>query len=721
MKDKTSNSQFLKPFYRGIPVIILIVTGCVLLAKRYLLYTTPMYESTVKIKLADPKEGVPSTNLYKDLDVFANTNKIGTEIEIIKSEMIIEKAAAKMGMQTTIYRVGDIHKTELYNDAPFKVNLVDIAKEDFDVPVSITIYNNGALVICHPKGKKQSAWVNEPLKLHNSKINITLNDSLIRKRPGLVIEDRYEFIIHSRKALVKSIISNLDITSVDKDIPILRISYKSAVAQKCADMVNTIAGTYIEESLHEKTVSADTTEHFLADQLKEYGDKLTNSETEIQNFRDSRNIINIRQETETDLRQISDLKKQIASVEMNLEAIDTLNQYLQNGKENFLELAPNFEAFTDLLSTEIVKNIKNLQAEKKELLLRYTPQYEKVVLTDKKIEDLIKYLLESVKNTETNLRIKRRNLANTIRMSEQQFIGLPEKEKSMTILERNFGMNEQIYRFLESKRTEAKIAKTAAISFHKIISRGEVPETPISPNKKLITVFMGFLGFIFSLLGIYVIHSAKARVDNENIIYRNSDTPLETKFPFTERHFEKNSALGRWAMELELKNELSNGQLICINSVNKGEGKKYVTTGLASATANLGKRTLMVSIDGRTVHLKDLQGDTLYPPFTIEGKGISEKWQQLTRSWKAKYDVTIIKNLSISESSLSLLPMAYASVNYVVIDSRITAINDISVADEVIAKLKLTSVKFILNRDGFTPSLLSNIRYIFNRIAHVGN
>ncbi len=720
MNYKTNSNSFLKPFYRGVPVIILIVTGSVLLAKRYLQYATPMYESTVKIKLADPKEGIPSSNLYKDLDVFANTNKIGTEIEILKSEMIIEKAAAKLNIQTTIYRVGDIHKTELYKNAPFKVNLIQVADEDLNVSYSLTIDENGALTIKLPDSKLISTRLNEKIKLRNSQIEITLNDSLIQARPGLVINDHYEFIIHSPKTLVNSIVSNLDITSVDKDIPILRICYKSAVAEKCADMVNMIANTYIEESLREKTVSADTTERFLTGQLKEYGDKLSNSETEIQNFRDTRNIINIRQETETDLRQISDLKKQLASVEMNLEAIDTLNQYLQKGKDNFLDLAPNFEAFTDLLSTEIVKNLKNLQAEKKELLIRYTPQYEKVVLVDKKIEDLKRYLLESVQNTETNLRIKRRNLANTIRLSENQFIGLPEKEKSMAILERNFGMNEQIYRFLESKRTEAKIAKTAAISFHKIISKGEIPDSPVSPNKKLIMVFMGFLGFMFSLLGIYGIHTAKARVGNENIIFRNSDTPLETKFPFTERQFEKNIALSRWALELELKNELSNGKIICISSVNNGEGKKYVTTGLASAVASLGKRTLMVVIDGKTVHLTDLQGASIYPSFVLDERNIAERWQQLAKSWSAKYDISIIKNLSISESSFSLLPMVHASANFVVIDSRITAIKDISMADDIIEKLKLTSVKFILNRDGYTPSLLSNIKYIFNALARVG-
>ena len=54
---------------------------------------------------------------------------------------------------------------------------------------------------------------------------------------------------------------------------------------------------------------------------------------------------------------------------MSLEAIRELNKYLKEGKDHFLDLAPNFEAFTDLLSTEIIKKIKDLQSTKKDLLL----------------------------------------------------------------------------------------------------------------------------------------------------------------------------------------------------------------------------------------------------------------------------------------------------------------------------------------------------------------
>jgi hypothetical protein len=54
---------------------------------------------------------------------------------------------------------------------------------------------------------------------------------------------------------------------------------------------------------------------------------------------------------------------------MNLDAIKNLNGYINQGKDNYLDLATNFEAFNDLLSTEMVKNMKQLQADKKDSCL----------------------------------------------------------------------------------------------------------------------------------------------------------------------------------------------------------------------------------------------------------------------------------------------------------------------------------------------------------------
>lgn len=69
----TDTLNFLRPYLRGWPIIIGAMLLAFLVASKYLNYVTPMYESTAKLRLADMNEGVPNSNLFKDLDVFATT------------------------------------------------------------------------------------------------------------------------------------------------------------------------------------------------------------------------------------------------------------------------------------------------------------------------------------------------------------------------------------------------------------------------------------------------------------------------------------------------------------------------------------------------------------------------------------------------------------------------------------------------------------------------
>lgn len=710
MKKLPPAPNILKPLYRGSPLIVAVVLLCVLAARRYLHYTTPMYESTAKIKLADTRDGVPNSNLYKDFDVFTSTNKIGTEAEILRSQALITKVAGRLDIAVSVFRIGDLHKTELYDQSPVCIT-EHLGPEWLNKPFGLTISNRSQMTLTLPSGKVLSGRINEPVEFPGGSLLIRLNEALLNAKPRLQIDDHYEFTVHSPERLVDNIISGLDVTAVDKDIPVLRISFKSPVAKKSADIVNAVAATYIADYIEEKYRSADTTESFLLDQLKEYSGKLSASEMQIQNYRDEKNIINIHQETETDLRKIADLKKQLASVEMNLNAVDSLNRYIKNGKDNFTELAPNFEAFTDLLSTEIIKDMKHLQADKKDLLTRYTPEYEKVQVIDQKIGDLSRYLEESIGNTETNLRIKYNDLKQTIRESEAAFIGLPGKERNMTILERNFSLNEQIYRFLQEKKTDAQIAKAATISFHRIIAHGEVPTAPVSPNARLITVFAGFLGLIFSTISIYAVHRVKGRVDNEHTIYRNSDIPLAYAIPYCTSTEKKLQVFNRWALELDLQGKLSPGSIIAVSASRNGEGRQHTATGLAAAITGLGKKVLLVSLQGRTYpgHGYD-QDDLALSPWQTPAL-----WAALTARWKNDYTVVIVENLPVEKAS-AMIALSGADTNFFMADSRLTRIRDIAQLEELQEKLQLTNLSLVLNRAGYIPSLLTALRGLLKKI-----
>ena len=144
---------FLRPYIRGWAFIALAMVLGYFIAERYLSYAIPMYQSTAKLKLADLNEGVPNSKLYKDFDVFANTQKIQSEIELIKSEAILKRVLPKVQQSTLIYRVGKIKKTELFTDAPISVMKIKLDKSHYNKPFQLSILENKSFTLQSPDGR----------------------------------------------------------------------------------------------------------------------------------------------------------------------------------------------------------------------------------------------------------------------------------------------------------------------------------------------------------------------------------------------------------------------------------------------------------------------------------------------------------------------------------------------------------------------------------------
>lgn len=710
MKTTNENIRLLKPLLRGLPIVVIVAIIALLAAKRYLMYATPMYESTTKIRLADTKDGSPSSNLYKDFDVFTSANKIGAEVEVIKSKLLIGKALDSLDFEVTTYRIGQIRKVELYKEAPFKVFYTMNNEKWYDKPFQLTINNKTDYTLKVPgndgyiPGKFGSV-----LELSNARILIIRNDSLLKDKPNLTLADNYEFIINSRQKLIESVLDNLDINSIDKEIPILRLNYKSPVPEKAADFVNSLSLAYVNDYVEQKIKAANTTVNFLDEQLKDIGGRLDTSENNIQTYRDAHNIVNIKQETETDLRKIADMKVQQTNVKMNLDAIDSLYTYMKNCNFKKTELAPNFEAYTDLLSTELVKKMKLLQAEKKDLLLKFTPEDDKVKVIDDKIDDITYYLEQGIKNTRTNLETKYKRLTDDIYEAEKVFIGLPGKERTMGDLNRNYDLNEQAYKFLHEKRTEAQIVRAANISFHRIISVGEVAKEPVSPNATLIKVLAMFLGIMGAIGLIYTVHALKGKVNDYTTIEKNSsitvaaETPMLDKGNLIRKHFHK------MAIQLEMKEVIKPHSVIVFSSFDEREGKAYNVLHLANAYAQQGKKVLVVDADGAMHAANRLKGIV-----NIDFEDLSANLSKYKNSdiiteqltvWKEQYDLVLIKNEPLCNISIGLILMKLADNNLFIFDSRRTAAKMIAEAEALNDEYSFGNMQYILNRSGYNPNI----------------
>lgn len=705
--------HFLRPYLRGWPIILVAMILAYTLASRYLQYVTPMYESTAKLRLADMGEGIPNSNLYKDFDVFANSQKINTEIEVIKSHQIIKNAIRESGFQCQLFRVGKLAKKELYLESPVSITPITIGADLEDIPLKMTIANRSNLTIYNGEEKLYNGKIGDTIFIKNSVFSISLNQSLIQAKSNIQIDDQYELIFNSPKLLISEIEKNLDVTAVDKDVSVIRISYKSPNPDKSAYFPNAIAKAYIEDYLLSKFRSADTTVDFLDERIDEIKSRLTNSENSILGYRQQKGITNIRQETETDLRKISQLKIQKTNLKMNLDATRDLERYIQSGRDNFLDLAPNFEAFNDLLSTEMVKKIKQLQSEKKDLELTYTNQDDRVKIVDEKINDITKYLVESIKNTRKNQEIKYNDICRDIHEAETYLEPVPENERVMTILNREFNIYEQSYNYLNQKRIEAEIAKSAKVAFHKVITPASLSSSPVSPNVPIVKIISTLLGMIAAIILIGIIHSLKARVQSSTTIESNSQTPIIAQIPKLKSRDEKETYFHKLITDWEIKKVLNSKNIVCISGFSPEEGSQFLAQNTINTFFEQNRNVLIIDFQNRlypqiSIGIKPIRIENNLDLWQIDKTDLkfkkSTEIQKTVADLSKKYDEIVILNDFI-QSSFSLSMMSISTLNIISLDARLTAAKRVEEVDQLMEEFDIQNAYFSLNRVHYNPSM----------------
>jgi uncharacterized protein involved in exopolysaccharide biosynthesis len=692
--------RLIRPFLRGLPFIIMSLVLGILIARKYLTYVTPMYESTVKIKLADLTQGLPNNNLFKDFDVFASSNKIAAEIELMTSSSLLAKTTDVLHFNGELYRVGDVMVQELYMDAPIKVTPISLTYY-LDTKISIEVISDSTFKVTAPDEDPISGRFRDTVYLSNGSILIYKNQQLLAEKPNTDLIDQYEYTQMSSEKLIEKIKKNLDVVPADKDVPVISMIYKSAIPQKSADFVNQLAKSYIEDYIESKYTAAETTVRFLDDRIQQVSIDLSTSENLIEDYKNNKGIVNLRQESETDLRKIAQQKMQLTNIKISLEAMQELEDNLRNNNKDFLLKAPNFQTYTDLLSTELLKKVKNLQAERRDLLLIFTPNDTRVKVIEDKLDDLIVYLIEGVTNSKRNQRTQYLQLKAEIEEAQRVFDGFASKQKDLNVMNRDFNIYESSYNFLNEKRIEAEIAKAAKISFHRIISPATPSKKPVSPNHIVITIISGLLALIGSIALIYIVHAIKGKVNDLETIETQCAIPVAIKTPFILSQEEMDKHFLKEAIQLELKGFTDQGNRICISSQTNKEGRQFHTSGLAKAFRKQGRKIMVL----------DFQ-DTLKNEFATSMSDEAYRsmskidLESLISTMTTDYDLVLIDNEEMQQEQIGLLLMSIATHNLYVIDSRETPASHIIEVDLTREEYDIPKLSFVLNKYLFNPSVI---------------
>lgn len=603
MNDSNEIVRLVMPIIKRLPIIALIFITTVFIANRATRYMSPVYESTVKIKIDISDEGMANSNLFDDFDVFSTKSTIETEIEVIKSKILIGKVVDQLPEFVTSYwREGDIRQQELFRETPFLVESVIKDEKFYDRQFLLNVVAQDSFVLSVMiKGKMNflGGKFDEIIETDYFDFKIMINE----ERRDLKLIDKYSFKVHSKPSLINKIRGNLDIKAVSKDVDVIRASYKDHIPEKAAAFLNTLAQTYIDDFITSKGETASRTISFVDKQLEIVSIKLRKAELALEAYKLKNNIVDTRQETASDLAKLSQLKIQMTNLEMEEAVLNNLDEMV-NSEKDFSDVALSFDVFKGALFTELIKELQYLQSHRRELLLKYRPNNQVIQNVDIKIEYTKDYIKESIANARENIEIRRKRINKAVQEASSELADLPTKEKHIVILKRKFALLEANYNFLAQKRVEASILEEANIALHRVIEHAQVPSSPIAPNKTLIMAVSGFLSVVVSVVFIFLRIFLQAQINSKEQLEKYTEVPIISVFQKIRENIIKQpvevqlkETFSRLFSNLQLYDLLKKGDTITVTSAIEKEGKSFLVYHLSELLAKMGWKVLVVDFD----------------------------------------------------------------------------------------------------------------------------
>jgi tyrosine-protein kinase Etk/Wzc len=563
-------------------IIAAIIALAFAIAFIYVVIATPIYKANGVIQVEDNAPGVPG--LSDMAEIFATESSSATELHVIKSRLVLGRVVDELGLTVDVEPVysplfGELmaRGTVPYQlaAAPFGFSGYASGGEVVDIgELSVPSYFFGQELSLIAEGdNRYSLWF-EGKKLLGGEVG------------ALVTSDNHQVDIRvlelfaekgARFTLVKS----------GRLTKVLDLQKKLGVSEKGKDT------GIIEISLEGKN-SYQIAKIVDSVSANYYLQNVQRMAAEAENSLDflDQQIPRIKQELIKSEEALNDYRSEQTSVDLSLEAQAALDGLVQ-----------------------IEADISTMAINEADISRRFTPQHPNYI---------------SFKRQQSNLLSQREKLGRKLE-------ALPDTQKRILRLKRDFEVNQAIFLALQNKRQELSILKASTVGNVRILDKAEVMPNTVAPKKGLILVLSillgGMLGVIIVALQHFLrsgISDPKVFTDNGIMVHatiphsENEDsykTPKELLKRYKERKKPKKpkshhsllahdhpadlsiEALRSLRTSLHFSMLDADNHVVMMSSASPGVGKSFVSSNLGAVIAQTGQRVLVVDADMRKGYL----------------------------------------------------------------------------------------------------------------------
>ncbi|MEH1823865.1 MAG: polysaccharide biosynthesis tyrosine autokinase [Nostoc sp.] len=452
-----------------------------------------------------------------------------------------------------------------------------------------------------------------------------------------------------RPQVIDGFIKQLKLKSI-RGTDVMELSYRSTDPKQAAEVIRVLMANYLENNIRTNRAEATAAREFLSNQLPDFEKRVIEAEAALRRFREENGVVALEEEAKTGVERLNELSDQITKAQAALANANSRSQTLQsqlqltsqeaialstlNRSPGIQQVLTEYQKVQDELAVErsrfqdehptVVNLISKEQALREQLKQRVTKTFNSSQFVPEKnlqIGDLKQTLSANLAESE----VERFGFAHQVEVLSEAFLltqtrlkVIPRLQQKQQQLERQQQVARVTYEQMLKRLQEVQVVENQNVGNARVISEALVPEKPISPRIALNLILGGFLGIVLAVGISLILESTDKSLKTVEAAKELLRYPLLGTIPLyvqkatedvTDNQLElpvlnnPHSAINA-AFEMLLANlgfALSDKTLkvIVITSSIPSEGKSYIAANLAVATAQMGRRVLLVDADMR--------------------------------------------------------------------------------------------------------------------------
>ncbi|WP_199479047.1 polysaccharide biosynthesis tyrosine autokinase [Vibrio harveyi] len=528
------------------------------------LLSTPIYKADALIQIEQKSSGGISAMVGDMGELFAAESSATTEIEIIKSRMILGDTVDKFNLTT----IATPDYLPFVGKGLARINGTQdyISVSTFEMPRTAQGYKHHLVVTDAEKGSFD-LMIEEQIVLSGVVgQTIEMNGYRIKVRE-LVAQNEDSFSIEkiSKLDAINRLASQLSISERGAKTGIVSLSIEGEYPERNQQILNDVVQNYFLQNVRRNSAEAEQSLNFLKDHLPEIKEKLTGSEDVLNRFRQENESIDLNLEAQSTLKVMVALEAQLNELTFKESEIS----------QKFTQDHPAYKSLLDKRQTLLQEKARlNRQVQK-------LPKTQREVLRMTRDVEVNQQIYIQLLNKVQELNIIKAGTVGNVRIIDSaQSYAIPVKPKKPLIVVLATLLGGMV-------AVAFVLVKTA---FHRgVTSPDEIEQTGIS-------VYASVPKSVQQL----EVASKLKRKSNKDLLLLAEENPADLSIEAlrglrTSLHF---------AM-MEAKNNV-----LMISGPAPSIGKTFVSTNFAAVAAKTGQKVLLVDADMRKGYLQQCFGLT---------------------------------------------------------------------------------------------------------------